>query len=229
MRPEERSVQSEVERDQQFRKNVGKGVGTAVGAATALAAGAATARIIPFLNKMIPADLALKGLAKVSPKVADFLKRGQSMGLNIEEGLQYLRDGISSKEEQQQAQKPKDNRSIIEQYSPELHQFMSQAVSAGRTPIEAGAIAQHDKRFTSIINKLSKDHKTPWSQIIDSVYGSGQYGGAINPTQQGQQQQMQQPQQQAQAQQGAPQPGQPGPGQQALMAILQKINQKLGQ
>ncbi len=176
MRPDEEANRSEIERDKQLRSNVAKGVGTAAGIAT----GAATARIIPFLSNFIPQNLAIKGLSKVAPKVADFLKRGQSMGLNVEEGIQYIRDSINPKEEKQ-AEKPKDNRNIIEQYSPELHQFIAQQVNAGRPPIEAAAIAQNDKRFSEVIKKLSKDHKTPWSSIIDSIYGTGQYGGAVNP------------------------------------------------
>lgn len=232
IRPDEKAVQSEVERDQQFRRNVGAGIGTAVGVSTALGAGGATSRIIPFLSKMVPVDLAMKGLAKVSPKLGDFLKRGQSMGLNIEEGIQYLRDNIGTKKEP-----AKDNRSIIEQYSPELHQFLSQQISGGRPPIEAAAIAYHDKRFSGIIQKLTKDHKTPWSQIIEVVYGSGQHGGAVNPKpadQQAQQRPLVDPNKE---------PGQfpnsgsvasaalrqAGPGQAALMDILNKINQKLGQ
>ncbi len=161
MRPDEEANRDEIERDKRFRSNINKGVGTA---ATIGAAGV-TARVLPFLSKFIPVDLAMKGLSKVSPKLADFLKRGQSMGLNIEEGFQYVRDSISSKE------KPKDNKNIIEQYSPELHQFIDQEIKKGRRPIEAGALAQNDKSFSEVIKKLSKDHKTPWSNILESIYG----------------------------------------------------------
>lgn len=215
MRPDEEANRAEIERDQRFRSNVAKGVGTAA----TLAVGGATARIMPFLSKFIPADLAMKGLSKVSPKMADFLKKGQAMGLNIEEGLDYIRGSITPK----QPEPPKQNKNIIEQYSPELHEFIMGEIQKGRSPIEAGAIAGLGAKgmpdFRKIISKLTKDHKTPWSAILETVYG--QQGG------QKAQAQPQNPQQQQQN--PAAQQGQPGPGNQALMAILDKINQKLGQ
>ncbi len=218
MRPDEEANRAEIERDQRFRSNVAKGVGTAA----TLGAGAATARIMPFLSKFIPVDLAMKGLTKVSPKIADFLKRGQSMGLNVEEGIQYIRDSISPKEEKKSPEtgkNPKENRNVIEQYSPELHQFILGEMQNGRSPLEAGAIAtlgrKGDPDFKPIISKLTKDHKTSWSSILESVYGA--QGGQKAPNNPNPQQNQQQ------------QPNQPGPGQQALMDILAKINQKLGQ
>jgi len=215
MRPDEKAVESEIERDQRFRSNVSKGIGTAAGLIGGASVSGAASKVLPWLSSYIPPDLAMKGLSKVSPQIANFIKRGQSMGLNIEEGLQYVKDEISSKKES-----PKQDRNIIQQYSPELHEFISQQVSGGRTPIETAAIAQHDKRFSDIIKKLTKDHKTDWSKIVDSVYGGGQYGSSVNPdSEQQQQQQQQQPQVQ----------GQVGAGSQALMDILSKINQKLGQ
>lgn len=231
MRPDEEANRAEIERDKQTRSNISKGVGTAVG----LASGAASARILPFLSTFIPTDLAMKGLSKVAPKVADFLKRGQSMGLKVDEGIQYIRDSLNPREEKQN-ERTKDNRNIIEQYSPELHQFITQEVAGGRNPIEAAAIAQNDKRFSEVIKKLSKDHKTPWSSIIDSIYGTGQYGGAANASSQTQTSESGQPPlTKAQAawqafnQSRQPEKRPDGPGAQALMDILSKVNQKLGQ
>lgn len=163
--------------------------------------------------------------------MADFLKRGQSMGLNIEEGLDYIRDSLSPKEEkqpaqqEQKAQPAKQGKNIIEQYSPELYQFIEQHVKSGRPAEHAAALAQMDTKgnnFRSIINKITKDHQTDWSSIVQSVFG-GQ-GGNKTPNQP---QQQQNPQQQQPQQPGQPQQG--GQGQQALMAILEKINQRLGQ
>lgn len=237
MRPDEEANRAEIQRDKKTRSNIAKGVGTAA----TLAVGGASARVLPFLSRFIPTDLAMKGLSKVAPKLSDFLKRGQSMGLNVEEGIQYIRDSMEPKKEP-----PKEDRNIIEQYSPELHQFIDQQIRGGRKPIEAAAIAQNDKRFSSVINKLSKDHNTPWSSIIDSVYGMGERAAASNPKQEALNKWNERQKKQSfleeererfergygnqMAQQGQQsQGGQPGPGQQALMAILNKINQKLGQ
>jgi len=173
MRPDEEANRDEIQRDQRFRSNVAKGIGTAA----TIGAGAATTRILPFLSKFIPTDLAMKGLSKVSPKLADFLKRGQSMGLNVDEGIQYIRDSIQPK----QQEGAKQNKNIVEQYSPELHQFMTESIGSGEDPIRVAATAILDKKknFESIIRKMEKDHNTPWTSIVESVYG-GQ-GGKNTP------------------------------------------------
>jgi hypothetical protein len=134
----------------------------------------------------------MKGINKVSPALGQFLRKGQKNGLNIKEGFEFLKKQMTPKEESAQ-----DNRNIIEQESPELHQFIDQEVRKGRKPIEAGAIAQSDKRFMDIIKKLVKTHKTPWSNILESIYG----GQGMAQPQQAQQQQMQQPQAPQQGQQ----------------------------
>ena len=185
LRPDEMAAEADVQRDRQFRSNVGKAAKTAVGVAATAGAGVATgvsSKVLPWLSNYIPVDLAMKGLEKVSPKVAEFLKRGQKAGLDVREGMDYVKDMVSPKSEEQSEQKAeqtKEDRNIIEQYSPELHQFIEQQVASGRDPIQAGALAQNDKRFANVIKKLSQDHKTPWSSIIESVYGAGERPGAM--------------------------------------------------
>ncbi len=220
MRPDERAVESEIARDRQFRSNVGKAAKTVVGAAGAAGAAVATgvsSKVLPWLSSYIPTDLAMKGLQKVSPKLADFLKRGQNAGLDVRQGMDYVKDKISPKTEEQQeeqAEQTKEDRNIIEQYSPELHQFIAQQVASGRDPIQAGALAQNDKRFASVINKLSQDHKTPWSSILQSVYGAGERPGALQKS--GNSGQQQQPGQQQEN------------SDQIIVDLLKDIDSKLG-
>lgn len=184
LRSDEEANNAEVERDKSLRGNINK---AAIGLGTAAIGGSLTGKIMPFLNQYIPAGLAMKGINKVSPKLGSFLKKGQEMGLNLEEGLSFLKDKLSnSKTDNFQT---KENGNIIQQYSPELHQFLDQEIKNGRSPIEAGAIAQSNKKFSDVIKKLSKDHKTDWSSIIQSVFGNGQ-------TAQPSQQPVQQPPQQ---------------------------------
>jgi hypothetical protein len=227
MRPDEQANQAQIDRDKRIRQNVGRGVKTAaeigLTVASAYAIPAASARVLPWLNKYIPPELAMKGLKKVAPKVAGFLERGLSMGLDLEEGMNFVKDKISTKNEKESpenAENPhktgknaKESRNIIEQYSPELHQFIDQEVKKGRPVIQAGALAQNDKRFTDIIKKLSKDHKTDWSSILESVYGGAQSPNASQQQQSPQQGQQMQP---AQAQGGQQQKMQ-DPLRQALM------------
>lgn len=220
-RPDERAVESEIQRDQQFRSNVGRGVSTAA----AIGTGAITARVLPFLSKFIPTDLAMKGLSRVSPKVADFLKRGQSMGLNVEEGLQYLRDGIDSQQKKKE-ETSKDNRNLIEKYSPELHQFIMGEVKNGRSPLEAAAVAtlgrKGDPDFRDIIKKLTKDYNAPWSDIIESVYGAERGNKTPNQPQQQQPPQGRQPFQGPGANQQPPQ-GQGNAKWDQIAATLQNL------
>jgi len=222
MRPDEQANEAQIERDQKFRRNMGRGLSAAASLVAAPALTGAASKIMPLLNKYVPVDLAIKGISKVSPKTGDFLKRGMSMGLTAESGLDFLKEQMETKNEP-----IKENRNIIEQYAPELHQFISDEIKQGRTPIEAAAMATLDKTgrksFKNIIKKLTQDHKTPWSQIVESIYGSGQTAQPSQSPQQPTPTQQMQPQGQQ-----APLQAQPGQGQQALMSILQQINQKIG-
>lgn len=212
LRSDEQANESEIERDKRFRGNIGKGIATAASLGTAAVAGPLAAKVLPFLNKYIPAGLAVKGINKVSPKLGSFLKKGQEMGLDVESGLNFLKEKLGGNKPSEPA---KESRNVIEQYSPELHQTILGEIQKGRSPLEAGALASMDKTgrksFKSIIEKLEKDHKSPLSAIIQTVYGGSKQ---VQP----QQQEAQQP---GQAQQG-------GQGQAALMAILQKLQQSRG-
>jgi hypothetical protein len=194
----------EIRRQGELPLNIAKNLGSVAGAAaTAYLGGGAINRVLPFLSKYIPEDLAIKGLSKLDPRYGSFIKKALGAGKSFEEVKEFIGSKI---EEGQEEKKPKENRNVIQQYSPELHQFLDQEIKKGRAPIEAGAIAQHDKRFKDIISKLSKEHKTPWSNILEAVYGA-----------------------QGQAKQSAQQPQQQsGQGQAALMEILQKIQQARG-
>ncbi len=175
-RPDEQVLEGDIRKAGERTNNLKSAVGT-VGKIAAGAAGLGAAsmgakgisKILPFLSEYIPEDLAYKGINKVMPGVGTFLKDGMKQGLSLKSGLDFIKEQVSQSQQKEQTQK-KGN--IIEQYSPELHQFISQEIAGGRKPIEAAAIAQHDKRFSNVINKLSKDHKTPWSSIIESIYGS---------------------------------------------------------
>ena len=85
-----------------------------------------------------------------------------------------MKDFIGEKSEEGQQEPAKQNKNIIEQESPELHSFVDQEIRKGRKPIEAAALAQKDKRFSNVIKKLMKTHKTSWSNIIESIFGSGE-------------------------------------------------------
>ena len=180
LRSDEAANQAQIERDKKYRGNIKKAaatVATTAGTAAAVGSGLAS-KVMPFFNQYIPTALAIKGINKVSPQLGSFLKKGQDMGLNVEEGMNFIKDKLSKGEKQRPANQ---ERNIIEQYSPELHQFIKERVGKGDTPIAAGLAARTSKKFDDAITKLTKDHKSPWSSIVESVFGNGQ---TAQPTQQ---------------------------------------------
>ena len=184
-------------------KNAGltiAGAGAAKFGASAL--GSLIPKVGALISKYIPDDLSRKGLEKVDPRFKKFIQGAMNEGFDYDEIRNFIGEQVEKTEQKRAIQA----QNIIQQYSPELHQFIDQEIKKGRKPIEAGALAQNDKKFTNIIKKLTKDHKTPWSSILESVYGGGQ---TAQPEQQ--QQQMQ--------------PSQNGAGDEQIAAALQKILQ----
>lgn len=208
MRPDEKVALSEIERASSRDRTIKKGINTAVGLGTTALGIGATAKIAPFLSKYLTPEIAMKGINKVNPRLGEFLKTGMEKGLNVQDGINYIKENLMGQTSKEAKEPAKQTKNIIEQYSPELNQFMSQEIQKGRSPIEAAALAQNNKKFSDIIQKMSKDHKANWSAIVESIYGGGQKA--------------QQPQQQPQQMQ-QPQPQQGGNTDQALMAAFDKI------
>lgn len=172
LRSDEEANQAEVERDKRFRSNVGKAaVTTATGLGAAAGAGSLASKVMPFLNQYIPSALAVKGINKISPKLGSFLKKGQEMGLNIEEGLNFIKEKFGRENPKEPA---KENRNILEQYSPELLQFIKDELDKGTSPLEAGAAAQLVPKFKKAIKQMEKDHKIPFSAILETTFGQEQ-------------------------------------------------------
>ena len=166
-RSDELAAQSQIESEHRFRNKLsGAGAGLATAAA---GASGVLGKIAPFLSQYIPADLAMKGINKISPRLGEFLKNGQKAGLDIESGINFIKE----KFEGATAENPKEDGNVIKQYSPELHQFIEGEIQKGRSPDEAGALAQLKPEFKKHIEKLSKDHKAPFSALLKTVYGEG--------------------------------------------------------
>jgi hypothetical protein len=125
-------------------------------------------KIASMLSKYIPANLAMKGLSKIDPRLGKFASLAQEAGHSFDEVKGFIGEKIQGSEEP-----AKQAKNIIEQESPELHQFVLDEIKKGRKPIEAAALAQNDKRFADIVKKLMKKHKTSWSKIIEGIFGVG--------------------------------------------------------
>jgi len=210
----------------------------ALGGLATKAVGPLIGRILPFLNDFIPDDLSKKGLNKIDPRFGKFINKAEEQGWSYPEVRDYLSQKAQKTKEDifSHSSKPGGkNKNLIEKHSPELHQFISEYLQKGNSPLQAAALSQSDpdkKGFGAIIKKIAKENKASWADIVEGVYG-----GQVN-------QQQQAPNQPTPGnqppiyydyvrpdqvpQQGQPQQGQVGPGQQAFMALLQKINQRLG-
>ena len=214
MNPYDKTSQ-ELKRQQEGPKRFAKAA-----AGFGIAAGAGTfapilSRMAPLLSQYIPQDLAIKGLTKISPNLGKFVKSAMDDGYDFEEVKNFMGEKI---QESTKAQK-----NIIEKESPELHQTIFDEIKKGMNPAKAaaGAIFDKSKRFEKAIKKLEKQHNKPFNDIVREVYGSGERA----LPKEGFAQQETQRFENEYGTQGA----QSGQGQQALMAILQKINQKMGQ
>jgi hypothetical protein len=184
----------------------------AVAGAGLAAAGPLAARILPLLSEFIPAGLAAKGLSKVDPRLGKFIQGATDNGYPIGEAIGYLKDKFSGASEKQEP--AKENRNILEQYSPELYQLILGLVQNGQSPIAAATAAAKSGKYSKEIAQIQKDHKTGLGAIVQSIFGGGQMAqqqqskAAVYPQQSQQQQQ--------QAQGGAN-------SDQALLAALEKI------
>lgn len=196
MQPYQRATEEIIRQGEMPKKIAQRAGSSALAAAGIASAGKPLAqKAMALINKFVPSGLAIKGLEKLDPRFKKFIDKALSYGKSEDEILDFIgqkaEEGMGQEPEQE---KPKENRNIIEQYSPELHQFILDEMQGGRSPIEAGAIASLDRKgqksFKKIIEKITNDYKTPWSAILQSVYGVGQ--SQQKTTNQPEQQQQQQ-------------------------------------
>lgn len=208
------ALRSSKEYPLQLLKNAGL---TALGGGAAALGSKALNSLIPavgaMINNYIPEKLSIAGLNKIDPRLGKFIQGAMEEGYGYEELREFIGDKVQKTQKGEQ-------KNLIQQESPELHQFIDQEIRSGMTPLQAGAKASVDKKFTEVIKKLVKSHKMPWANILETIYGNAEQ--ALPPSNQSQGQQQQQQPMQGQQQQS-------GQGQQALMAILSQINQRLGQ
>lgn len=138
-------------------------------------------RAAPFLSQYIPEAQAIKGLSRVSPQFGKFVQNALDSGYDFKQVKEFIGQQINDSKKTNE-EPAKENRNIIEQYSPELFQFINEQVKGrGLDPLQAGAIAQNEPKFSQIIKKISEDHKSPWSNILQSVFGNNQAKGQAQP------------------------------------------------
>ncbi len=198
-----------------------KAAKSAIGAGTAAFLSGTAGRVLPFLSKYVPENLAIKGLSKIDPRLGNFIKTALAAGESFDQAKEFI--GSKIEEEAESEEPSKQNRSLLKQYDPELHKYIELGMKKGMSLVEVGKKALGHERFKKSIDKLTKDHKTSWDSILRTVFGEG----AAYEEQEGQPQsqpqqvapQQQQPQQGGQGQQG-------NQGQQGLDPAVAQIMQQ---
>lgn len=119
---------------------------------------------------------------------------------------------------------PPQNANLIQQYSDNLNQYLTDLMSQGNSPAQAAMKAKKflDPKQLKIIKRIEDENQADWKSIVEAVFGTEEmpsrppsaeyqaFTGPASQTQQGQQPQGQ------------------GQGAQALMQMVQQINQRLG-
>jgi len=191
LRPDEQAAQANVSRAERNRDFIKSGFNAASGAAIA-------SKVVPWLSQYISPDLAMKGISKVAPKLGEFLENGRKMGLDVGQGLDFIRERVPQEE---QSKKAVDSKNIISQYSPSLFEKIKEMVMNGMKPIEAAFRIRRDmskSEFKKAIQKIENDHNTPFESIVDAIFGGD--SSQNDPMQMQQPSQMQQMQPQGNSQ-----------------------------
>ena len=176
-RPQEESANIDVERSYQPQKIAAGLGGAALGGLSGAALGAASE-----IGSNLPKEkqpISYKTEIPSSFEEPDFgetiVKHGKEHPAKLErEKMRVLneREGAVPEKIQEQLQQFIGN--IIAQYSPELSAFLEEQIQSGRDPLEAGAIAQSSGKYQSVIQKMQKDLKRKFSDILSEIYGGTQ-------------------------------------------------------
>lgn len=179
-------------------------------------------QMAPLLSQYIPPLLALKGLSTLNSGIGSFIKAAGKSGQQPEQIVDFIRNKVTPAEENAQQEQPQQERAteqqnIIQRYAPSLYQEMKNMIDSGANPLQAATKLKNGAGiFANSIKQIENETKADWLSIVESIFGKGDMAqGEINK-QPDPKEQMQQIQQS-------------GQGQQALMQMLQKINQRMGQ
>lgn len=75
---------------------------------------AVVGRILPFLNKFIPTEMAVKGISKIDKRLGKFLSASISQGYPVEEVMDFVKEKITPKETKT-TQKQVDEKELARQ------------------------------------------------------------------------------------------------------------------
>lgn len=212
------SASEEVVRQQELP---GKALGSIAKTAIGLAGGGAILnRVMPFLNKYIDPDLAVKGLNKIDPRFGKFVSGALGQGMSIEDIGSFIKEKATGEKSQEESKKPQQQQNLIEEHAPEVYEILKDRIGQGLKPLAAAYQIAKEGKFSKQIADLQKKAGTGFGALVTSIFG-----GEENQQVQSQQSKMPQAQEQPQDQSQQQQASQQGQGTQNLMAALQAAAQ----
>lgn len=156
---------------------------TAVGSAAGYLGLSSLKGILPkiqaFVSDFLPEKISSQGLKSVDPRMKNFIDKAEEEGYDFSEIKSFIKQKLNKEEP---INKVKENP--IQKYSSDLHDFIVQEIGKGRSPLQAGALAEMGvggKNFNQVIGKLKKDLNSTWANIVESVYGSSQQAQPQQP------------------------------------------------
>lgn len=110
-------------------------------------------KILPFLNKLIPQGIAMKGLSKLNPRIGKYLTNAVASGYSAEEALDFLRN---------QAQPQNEEGKRPDQLANERRTQQSNMLpEAAGTLAKAGLGAAAISEIPTVIGNLFEDEEQP--------------------------------------------------------------------
>jgi hypothetical protein len=140
--------------------------GTAIG-------GSGVSRIVPFLSRLIPKDLAIKGLEKVSPRLGKFIGGAIQGGASEDEVLDFVREKMEPKQEEN----AENGSNILGQYSPDLQAYIEEQIQSGKSPDHAAAYAMNVPELSEIVKEIEKKKNKRFTAIVRELYEGKAVGG----------------------------------------------------
>lgn len=197
MIPPYQAATEEVRKQSQTPTNLLKTAG-AIG--TSLVGGSAIAsRILPLINKFVPADLMRKGLSKVDPRVGGFVETAINNGFSLDDVRNFMTEKFSQGSKEQKQANPLQD---FETSYPDIAQALSGYINQGQSPDAAAGILKTSTAFGKKIGKLEKETGKNFVDYVLELFGNGQQSQMQQPSPQQMQPQNQQMQQAQQAPQG---------------------------
>lgn len=209
-RPDESANLADIERDKLMRSRTKKAIGAAGSFGLGLGYGKIAQKILPYISEALPLNVALDGIEKVSPKIANFLRRGQKMGLDIQEGMDFVKETLTEKKEPeyQSIFKKIVGDIDIESLDPGSQKELS-FLKMITDQLESKGKTEKDPSIKNVARKIKNVLKGKQSMVMQEMARTMEPGMQnLNPQQQ--------------------QNTQMGPGQKALMDVLQRIQSKRG-